>query len=631
MHGHHQLSGYKKILFDKFMNRKGILFHLIGLCCFFWFLIRVAPAPHRSQYPCQQISIPIVLAYLAFWGGLFVGLTHWIRKVKIKAAVVAPAFIVISLISCALGGMVFAGSLNNNNPVSLESWNPIPNQPMGTPQGLNPGRVVWVWNPDATPNELNGFWWEKQNNNEAVIDTMISTGIRGLMGADNESAAWDLLFKSFNQIHGYGTGGYQPGEKIAIKVNLNNAWEYLKNPYTERDNERDEDPYVVKALLRSLVNVVGVPQEDITIFDASRQMPNWFYYRVYYETYPTYPLTPEFPNVHYVDTEGGAAGREQVIASDKKIFFADGSGFTRTLPTCVVDAKYLINMPILKRHPINQGVTLSGKNLFGVFIEPVVDVHPYHEAGFTLGHSAPQMDLLADEQLGGKTLLYLGDGLFGTKVDHRTIAKFQMYPFNDDWSNSLFFSQDPVAIDSVMYDFLKAEGTNPCEGSQNYLHQAAEPPVGVYDPENDDVFVTASLGVHEHWNTSVDIFSSERYSGEAGNGIDFVALGGEDAVPAIVIVNPQQNHLYIRGQLRNASIPLTVIIGNISVEAQVNGVSSDVEKVEFSVDGQVEFTDTEAPYVWMWDERGFFRHTIKTTAFYDTTSISDTLVVWKVF
>ena len=66
-------------------------------------------------------------------------------------------------------------------------------------------------------------------------------------------------------------------------------------------------------------------------------------------------------------------------------------------------------------------------------------------------------------------------GLFGTKVDHKTIAKFLMYPFNDDWTNSLFFSQDPVALDSVMYDFLLTEGTNPIEGAQNYLHQAAVP------------------------------------------------------------------------------------------------------------------------------------------------------------
>jgi hypothetical protein len=107
-----------------------------------------------------------------------------------------------------------------------------------------------------------------------------------------------------------------------------------------------------------------------------------------------------------------------------------------------------------------------------------------------MGNAAPQVDLFTYEHLGGKTLLYLGDGIFGTKVDHKTIAKFLMYPFNDDWTNSLFFSQDPVALDSVMYDFLLTEGTNPIEGSQNYLHQAAVPPPDLYDPENDGIYLS---------------------------------------------------------------------------------------------------------------------------------------------
>jgi hypothetical protein len=188
----------------------------------------------------------------------------------------------------------------------------------------------------------------------------------------------------------------------------------------------------------------------------------------------------------------------------------------------------LINMPILKRHPILTGVTLSGKNLFGSWMESVEAVHPYLESSYTLGNPAPQTDLLAHEHIGGKTILYIGDGTFATKIDHATIGKFQMYPFNDDWTNSLYFSQDPVAIDSLMYDFLLAEGTNPSEGSQNYLHQSAEPPAGVYDPENDGVHLSDSLGVHEHWDPIENIFSSERYSGTSNNGIDYIAVHGEE-------------------------------------------------------------------------------------------------------
>jgi len=154
-----------------------------------------------------------------------------------------------------------------------------------------------------------------------------------------------------------------------------------------------------------------------------------------------------------------------------------------------------------------------------------------------MGHPAPQTDLLGHEQLGKKTLLYIGDGTYGCRWMNTDISHFKMYPFNDDWLSSLFFSQDPVAIDSVMYDFLHAEGTGPSEAAQNYLHQCAEPPADVYDPENDGVYLSDSLGVHEHWDTSIDIFSSDCYSGPDENGIDFVAIGKQYAPPSKPIIS----------------------------------------------------------------------------------------------
>jgi hypothetical protein len=111
-------------------------------------------------------------------------------------------------------------------------------------------------------------------------------------------------------------------------------------------------------------------------------------------------LIEEFSQIHYIDSIGGAPGREQVIPNSTSMYFSNG--LVRTLPTCVVEAKYLINIPILKRHPINTGVTLSGKNFFGSFIEPVSDIHPYHISGLTMGNAAPQVDLFAYEHLGKK-------------------------------------------------------------------------------------------------------------------------------------------------------------------------------------------------------------------------------------
>lgn len=607
---------------------KGIWFHLAGIIAILWFVVRVAPAPWRACYPCQQVSLGIALGYIAFWSCLFTGLFVWIQKAKTWVTKATPTLLAGGVVLFTITGAVFATNFFSENQTTGPSWDPIPKQPMGTPMGASPGRVVWVWNPNATEKNLSSYWWKKENNNQQVIDQMVSLGLQQYSGTTNDTAAWNTLFTYFNRVHGQGNISYQPGEKIAIKINLNNALNTYGDPYKKENNDRDASPYVVKTLLRQLVNVVGVSQEDITVFDASRPMPNWFYNRVYYETYPADILVTEFPNVHYVDSTGGATGREKVVPSSVKMYFVDGT--ERTLPTCVAEAKYIINMPLLKRHPVNNGVTLSGKNFFGSFIEPVADIHPYFEGSYVMGVPAPQVDLLAYKDLGEKTILYLGDGMFGTKVDHKTIAKFLMYPFNNDWTNSLFFSQDPVAIDSVMYDFLLTEGTNPCEGSQNYLHQAAVPPPNVYDPERDGTYLSTSLGVHEHWNRTVSIFSAERYSGISGNGIDFVTNGEEFEHPAVVITNPLEKHLYLFGTDKGA-FPLTMVMGKITVDAQVNGELGFVDKVEFYLDNRLKATDTETPYAWSWNHLSFFRHTIKIVAYYnEANTTSSQMTVWKI-
>jgi len=625
MKNHHHTNSR---VWETLRGWKGLWFHLAGLIAIIWFLIRVVPKPQRAQYPCQQVAMSISLGYIAFWSVLFTGLVIWLRNAKTRFAQTLPTILAGFVVLFTITGAVFATNYLQGSQSAATAWDPIPKQPMGNGTGLNPGRVIWVWNPNATEKNLTGYWWEQQNNHQYVLDHMLSIGVQQLTGISNDSDAWDAIFHYFNQAHGNGDVGYQPGEKIAIKLNFNNALGGIGDPYIKEDNDRDASPYVVKALLHQLVTMVGVSQEDITLFDASRPIPNWFYNRVYYKDYPADPLIEEFTNIHFVDSQGGADGREKVTASTTTMYFSDGT--TRTLPTCVIDAKYVINMPLLKRHPINMGVTLSGKNFFGSFIEPVVDIHPYHISGLTMGNPAPQVDLFAYAHLGGKTLLYLGDGTFATKVDHQTIAKFLMYPFNDDWTNSLFFSQDPVAIDSVMYDFLLTEGTNPIEGSQNYLHQAAVPAPNVYDPEHDGTYLSTSLGVHEHWDRTVNIFSSDRYSGLAGHGIDFRTAGEEFVRPGIVFTNPLEKHLYLFGSDKGA-FPLTLIIGKIDVGAQVNGATSSVEKIEFYKDGTLQFTDTEAPYVWTWNKLSIFSHTIKIVAYYDVVNTSSNQIkVWKI-
>jgi hypothetical protein len=97
----------------------------------------------------------------------------------------------------------------------------------------------------------------------------------------------------------------------------------------------------------------------------------------------------------------------------------------------------------------------------------------------------------------------------------------QLAPFGGHWPCSLLASQDPVAIDSVGFDFLWSERTDfPRKGGvDDYLHEAAlahDPPSGTfYDPNHTTATERLpSLGVHEHWNNPQE----RKYSRNLGTG-----------------------------------------------------------------------------------------------------------------
>ncbi|MBQ5638423.1 MAG: hypothetical protein IIV06_05150, partial [Alistipes sp.] len=128
-----------------------------------------------------------------------------------------------------------------------------PNQPLGEPVGIHEGRVAWIHNPGvATWDGQTGFWVEERWNNQQKADAMMRQAVMTLSGKRSPKAAWKALFKNFNQRHGKGSVGYKEGEKIAIKLNMNNA-------ITHRETiELNSSPYVTLALLRTLINDGGV-------------------------------------------------------------------------------------------------------------------------------------------------------------------------------------------------------------------------------------------------------------------------------------------------------------------------------------------------------------------------------------
>jgi hypothetical protein len=429
-------------------------------------------------------------------------------------------------------------------------WSPSegPNKPMGVGQGVHPGRVVWVHNPEVATWDgvtqqrplavvkATGEWWDDANCNPDKCTSMVSAAVLGLAGEKSEKKAWELIFKNFNDTHGFGNKGYKAGEKIAIKINMNND-RSNKQPWPS--GRGMPSPQVIHAFLRQLVQNAGVPAEDITLFDATdnRFISDPIYDRIKADT------DARMHKIHFqVNPETAARGREPVAPdTTDPIKFSDPKVGTAFQPQCVVDAKYRISYALLRAHTIC-GVTLCTKNNNGSLYWPASNYwgpRVYHEyIRKTRGLPAYNafVDILAHRQVGGKNLLSFLDGIYSAEQSETNVVRWQS--FGDHWTSSVFISQDQVAIDSVGLDFIrnepKEEGAHGTGHPDNFMHEAAligEAPSGTkYDPEQDGKFVSKSLGVHEHWNNATD----KQYSRNLGKkeGIELVAISSSAKKPA---------------------------------------------------------------------------------------------------
>jgi hypothetical protein len=404
----------------------------------------------------------------------------------------------------------------------------LANSPMGIGRGIHPGRVTWVYDPEvAAWDGVSGFWWEEKNTRFELAQEMLSQALRAQTGESSDAAAWEQLFRFYNNTHGK-SGGYQEGEKVAIKINMNVVGE----SQAQRDNGIVNSPQMLRALLLSLVLEAGVPASAITVYDAVRHVPNHIFRAC---------SGRGLDGVTVVDWAGGNGRQPCTVDPECAIRWSyEMKGSPACLSTCVTEASYLVNAALLKGHNL-AGVTLTAKNHFGSFrsswkgqdtmqapqganLHGFVAAHGYdwgpewNWPGQPMGVYNALVDLVGNPHLGGKTLLYLVEGLYATPDQQAIVGnncRWSCAPFDDGWTSSLFVSQDPVAIDSVGLDFLRSEpsiqvlpDTLPAGSTpDNYLHEAAladQPPSGTfYDPAGDGKGL-ASLGVHEHWNNLED-------------------------------------------------------------------------------------------------------------------------------
>jgi hypothetical protein len=486
----------------------------MGLLSLIWFLVRVGPKPSRAAYPCQRAAAPLAGGFLVWVAGALASAPLY-RKAKELWKRSRVMLACVCLVAVVILGI---GVFQNFADRTALADEPVANQPIGAAKGLYPGRVVWAHNPSATNWEGpgQGHWWEDSHTNQAVADSMMSAAIQRLAGKNNDRNAWDALIKYFNQTHGHGRAGYRKGEKVTIKVNLVGCIVGSNVDRTSYDLVRQVDymntsPQMILALLRQLVKAVGVNQQDISVGDPLSLFPNQYYDL----------LHGEFPNVNYLDHDGGNAThpRTQVRPSSTPFYWSSRPAGKEQdfVPAPYAEAKYFINMADLKSHT-SAGVTLCGKNHYGSLARTppqkgYYDMHeslPQRTPGS--GHYRALVDLMGHAQVGGKTLVYFIDGLYaGVHPRESSPRKWFTAPFNGNWTASLFASQDPVAIDSVGFDFLWTEWKDypHMSGADDYLHEAAlanDPPSGTfYDPDHaTNTTRLASLGVHEHWNNPQD-------------------------------------------------------------------------------------------------------------------------------
>lgn len=300
-------------------------------------------------------------------------------------------------------------------------------------------RVVRVHDQNATSWDYHSNYYFDYVDQQAV-DRMLLKGIQTLMGSPSKSVMLDGLLR-----------GYRRGHKVAIKINCNNR--------SDRSNEIDATAPVINAVLKGLIAYLGVPERSIYVYDTSREI---YTFRI---------RDRVLWDVNFVESGDDLAQADY----DAPISFRMiGDQYC---PKVLTQADHLINLPLFKDHLFVLS-TMGMKNHFGTTRPGPSYLHsPINEN---------LADLNATHHIRDKTRLVVGDALFGvyTGGPYGVPQQWQTFP-DGPTPNSLFLGVDPVAIESVMVDYLIAEQEH--HGitllSHDYLHDAMD---------------VHGLGIHEH-------------------------------------------------------------------------------------------------------------------------------------
>jgi uncharacterized protein (DUF362 family) len=468
------------------------------------------------------------------------------------------------LLKATAASFAMMGIPNGLDPEALAEiitqYNYAPKQrnvPMGAARGVYPGRVVWVRDPKAAHwsgnrESVTDQWWMDTSTDQEHVDAMLSLSLRKLTGAATDNDAWKTIFNDYGRRSESRERAYQPGEIVAVKVNLNNSKPVVPT------NLVNVSPQVTSAMVHQLVHHAGVLPSDILIYDAQRDIYPGLLNKIWNEYKdvrfvqknppdPTYQKHPAYDAIH---------GLKQADWVEGMNYSANGYSNARFIPREVMEAAYIVNIALVKAHSYpyaaaeggdegQTGVTLTGKNHFGSIKGPG-ELHAIINTnqGGTPHAYSPIVDLSASPNLGAKTILYVLDGLYCARRHMSYPLHFPNAPFhnrtepyaNTEWPSSILASLDGVALDSVGLDILYSQTKNNVDenghprimiraNADDYLMEEAlaeHPPSGTAYRQNGKP--VTSLGVFEHWDSDESREYSRNKDPKHGKGIELIYL-----------------------------------------------------------------------------------------------------------
>lgn len=351
-----------------------------------------------------------------------------------------------------------ASAAPSEPPAHTAGAQPSPNVESAPKANFGP-RVVHVRAAGAAQWSGQERYWEHVD--PQVVGDMVDKGIQALTGEATTADAWRRILPN-----------YQPGQGIAIKLNFNNT---LSGACDSAGGQINALPQPANAVIAGLKSI-GVAEQDIWLYDGvNRFIPEYFTAGI------------RFGGVQFFDK------CHQAVTYDNRdpdaiVAFNPPQGVPAPAREKIADvlarASYLINLPILKNHDC-AGISLGFKNHFGTIDNPGgmhghVFLISACGGGFYSNYS-PLVDLNNNPHIRGKTILTIGDGLCGARGSQEAWPS-AWSTFGGSLPNSLFFSTDPVALDCVMADHLRAEpGAGVMAGADDYLKLAQDAGLGTYE------------------------------------------------------------------------------------------------------------------------------------------------------